>query len=221
MIEVIDSYVFRSASIQNYKVPSSVKEIKEDSFFLSNLRSIEFEENSKLEFIDGGSFSNTPLNEIIIPSKTYLDQTWLSGANNLFKISVSPKNNRIKCIENSMILTKSNPTIEKYDVLYSVRNNIEHLKIPSYIKYIASNCFGFNKNLKTIEFSDDSELQFIGKSAFAFSSLEKITIPAHVKHIKKIFQDCKPLNVNLVSNSKVYNLEKVILVALVYLFMKI
>ena len=52
------------------------------------------------------------------------------------------------------------------------------------VQSISKNVFKFCKNIKSIEFSSDSELKIIEEGAFTFSSIESIFIPASVIDLK-------------------------------------
>ena len=53
------------------------------------------------------------------------------------------------------------------------------------IKYIDSRAFYLNKNIKSIAFSEDSELYKIDDGAFSESTIEKLSIPANVVELGK------------------------------------
>lgn len=99
-----------------------------------------------------------------------------------------------------MIVGKSDEKLDFYDELYFVRRDIKDVKIPSYIKTIKSHSFHGCKQLKSVTFSEDSELFSIENDAFSLSSIEYLSIPASVVELK----DCwcsKTLQLNTVSVS--------------------
>ena len=64
--------------------------------------------------------------------------------------------------------------------------------------------------LKKIEFASNSGIEYIGKDAFSFSKLERITIPQHVKVIDEFaFTFCKKLkSVIFECQSELYQINK-------------
>lgn len=65
--------------------------------------------------------------------------------------------------------------------------NIEEATIPSNIKIISSFAFCSYKELETVEFESNSELQIIDEIAFKCSRIKEIKIPKSVVEIEKIF----------------------------------
>lgn len=91
--------------------------------------------------------------------------------------------------------------------------------VPSYIKYkyqqykiknINTGSFKYNNNIKTITFSEDSELSSIGSIAFSWSTLRSITIPPSVIKIgSNIFYGCNNLQSVIFSeNSQIRIINK-------------
>lgn len=102
---------------------------------------------------------------------------------------------------------------------YITRQSIGDIFIPRYVNYNSTNysvigicegAFMFNQRIKSIQFPQDSEIQFIGKEAFSNSSIKSITIPRKVKIIEeKTFENCLYLtNVEISEDSELYSIEK-------------
>lgn len=81
--------------------------------------------------------------------------------------------------------------------------NIEEATIPSNIKIISSFAFCSYKELETVEFEANSELQIIDEIAFKCSRIKEIKIPKSVVEIKKrAFHSCRSLeNVEIPADS--------------------
>lgn len=106
-----------------------------------------------------------------------------------------------------IIVGKSNPMNEIFDVLIFASHCIEKVVIPPSIKHISSYAFSYCRFLKTIEFSNESKLLSIGKNAFTNSSVQSISFPSSLNKIgKRLFSYCaslKSIEFNENSNIKV------------------
>lgn len=79
-------------------------------------------------------------------------------------------------------------------------SSITDIFIPPSVTQIGKGAFSSCNNLKSITFSSKSNLEIIESHAFAFSSLETITIPSKVNHLNEDwFQDVKKLTKIIVS----------------------
>lgn len=79
--------------------------------------------------------------------------------------------------------------------LIKAKKDIKKVEIPNSITSIGEYAFYECKNLKSITFGENSQLEIIGSSAFRFcNGLESIVIPDSVKRIDSIaFSNCKNL----------------------------
>lgn len=101
--------------------------------------------------------------------------------------------------------------------VYHNRTSGENIFIPKEIECdskkflvtcIVDEAFKNSMQIKSIQFSDDSELQKIGKRAFSSSSLVKIIIPQNITHIgESAFSNCHQLKI--VEIHKKSKLEKI------------
>lgn len=84
------------------------------------------------------------------------------------------------------------------------------MTIPNYIKFIEPFAFCDCPKLRTVEISPESELQTIGKKAFADTSIEKFTISPHITKIcKGSFRFCIDLQTfEIPNNSILKTIEK-------------
>ena len=106
----------------------------------------------------------------------WCDNTW-----NIIQIKVNEDNPFYLSQNNMIICRKSSNNSDVYDIITFTSRIIELIQIPSYVKQIDSCTFQFCRNLKNVEFGPNSNLQIIGQKAFFWKSIEKITIPKHVK----------------------------------------
>lgn len=89
-------------------------------------------------------------------------------------IKASPKNKSFYYLDNKLLIGKSDPMSEIYDVLLFARRDIEKAVIPSFIKKIGKYAFNCCNKLKEVKFTKDSQLEVIEEGAFSYSSFRKI-----------------------------------------------
>ncbi|KAK8838872.1 hypothetical protein M9Y10_032914 [Tritrichomonas musculus] len=193
---IICHHAFSKTSIEKITIPSTVVEIELYSFSdCLSLSSFEILEDSKLKSIGYYIFTNTKLTNLYIPSRieSFEYLTFYQLPQN-FRLTISNENTSFKNFGDSLIIGKSNPNINDFDVIVYASRDLNEIKIPSFIKHINKYAFHNCKNLKTVVFQPDSKLQTIDDFAFAESAIEKITIPKHVISINVgSFSKCQHL----------------------------
>lgn len=173
--------------MQSILIPSSVTKIKSKCFYqCKSLQFINFVSNSNLKFIGKKSFYNTKINRFFIPENVeIIEEGSFNGMPDDLKIELHETNSNFFNFNNQMILAKSNPNGDEFDmVLYSNRNNVQ-VEIPSFIKCICSYAFSQCKKLRTVSFKHDSKLRSIGQNAFDESLIEEIQIPSSTYKIAR------------------------------------
>lgn len=190
-----DILVFACRDIKNVIIPSTIKHICSFAFSECKFKSFEYEENSMLETVGRKIFDESDISDIKIPPKLkYCGNCMFGTIRTKVTVSILPGKKNFKKIDNFLIVCKSNPDQEDFDVLLFADKKIENAIIPSTIKCIASNSFSFCNGLKRIQFSEDSQLNLIEKLAFAWSKIKSIEIPSKVKIIEKeAFSNCHDL----------------------------
>ena len=187
--EVYDILIFACRDIEKVIVPHSIKHISSFSFFqCEKLDSIEIPENSMLLSIGEFAFTWSSIQKLSIPSNfEKFENNWCGYLDHLVEISISPDNKNFSFAdeEHKILIGKSTKNCEVYDVLVFACRDIEHARIPKYIKYIESFAFYQCYQLKTFEFEDDSELLLIDEKAFYSASIVRLTIPSKVEELKK------------------------------------
>lgn len=162
-----------------------VKSINKNAFKNNKIvKSIEFVENSELISIDENAFTDSIIEKILLPdSLSELKEGWCQNTPNLANVIISPSNKNFQIIDdNNIILGKSNIESEVFDIIIFVNRSIEKAKIPNYIKRICQYSFSYCTNLKSVEFSENSDLISIGRNSFMWcKSLQKIEFPNNSK----------------------------------------
>lgn len=205
LIRTINKCAFSGTSIETLTLPSSLEKIGEGAFSeCKSLRKITFDEGCKLKSIPKDCFSWSSIQFINFPDNVHLKEGWCNGTSELVQFSISQNNKTLGCIGNDFIVGKSKRNLNDYDLLYFARRDIEYAVIPSTIKRICSFAFHGCNQLKSIQFSNDSQLKYIDQYAFSWASLTKIDVPDNVKKIYQFaFSECPQLEtVKFSENSK-------------------
>ena len=171
LLELIDDYAFSENTVlEDIFIPSHVKKIGDHAFYYcTNLKRVEFNENSNLESIGRLSFAHSLIENFVVPPKvTRIGELAFSMCSYLKRIEM-PENLKIK-------------ELERYTFTSAA---LESILIPSYVEIIGDNVFTNCKFLKKVEFSANSKLKIIGENAFKQSAIESIEIPMHVTKIPK------------------------------------
>lgn len=206
MLEIIGEEAFNESAIKKISLPSSIKKIGTAAFSCCDyLTEIDIPIDSKIEVFEESTFAYSLIECITIPSNLIeLKDGWNDYIPKLKKIIFSPNNPLFTLYENQLLLKKSSIESENFDILVISVKNIKSVVIPNFIKKIGSYAFDHCKNLRTIEISNDSQLQTIGKSAFNKTSINYINIPPHLTLIDECaLHVCKNLRkINIHENSE-------------------
>lgn len=160
-----------------------------------NIEEFEVPNNSQLQTIEKCAFNYTPIKSSKIPSKLIeLKEGWCSGVTKLNRIFVMPENPRFSCVDGEFLFEKSSLENNVYDMLAFCPRDIQIVKISSFIKIIGSFAFQKCKNIKTVDYSFDSNLQIIRSNAFSYSSIKRFTVPSKLIEIEiGAFTECNDL----------------------------
>lgn len=226
--------VYIPKSITHNNQDYIIKRIENGSFAHSNIKSIEFPPDSKLQTIEANAFMHcTKFNSIIIPQSIIeLQPGWCCDTKELKNITIMPGNKNFMYIDDKMIVGKNNSKSDNYDFLLFVRRDIKNVIIPSFIKIICpysfsesiierieipchiteigDNAFSFCQKLQQVTFESNSELHKIGRNAFAFSSIKNIIIPDNIVKIEEeSFNKCMKLQkVEFTPKSELKTIER-------------
>ncbi|KAK8892795.1 hypothetical protein M9Y10_030038 [Tritrichomonas musculus] len=217
-LQKIGKLAFACSSIERFFIPQQVKTICEASFtHCYHLKTVEIPLNSELQKIERFTFSHTKIECISIPKNVIeLEEGWCGGTPKLKKVTIMSDNQRYKNYGDKLVIGKTDPKSDIFDVLVFVSRDIEAVTIPSFIKRIASHAFSGTsikdivippsveeigegsfcecKQLRFVEIHKDSKLRIIEKEAFKSSTLEKISLPSHITQIyEETFSECGKL----------------------------
>ncbi|KAK8889654.1 hypothetical protein M9Y10_034407 [Tritrichomonas musculus] len=183
--ESYDTLMFVNKLIEEVTIPSFIKYINPYAFEGTTvLLRIEFPEDSQLLSIGENAFNFSALETVKIPKNVNrLESGWCNSTDCLVNVSISPENKNFIFLpdQNKVMVGKSNSEQDNFDVIMFACRDIEKVIIPNYIKHIDSFAFFECYNLKSVEFSEDSQLQSVGDSCFSSTSIQRITFPKKIE----------------------------------------
>ena len=206
-VKEIAAKAFQGATkLTSLIIPTSVEKIQEQAFRQNyKLASVKFCEPSKITNLSAYSFWQcTSLTEVTLPfSITEIGKVFLL-CENLETVNV-PANAQLKTISENAFAT--NKKLKNFNFqgncnLEAIKSNafanaesLESFNFPKTVTEIGRNAFSGCKNMTTVKFHDDADIEKIGAGAFADCGLTSISIPKKVKTIEReAFRSCKVLN---------------------------
>ena len=207
-VEEIGDKAFQGASkITSMVIPTNVKKIKSQAFRQNyNLSSVEFKEPSNLTELENYAFWTCPkLKEVTLPSSIDKIGKSFVYCDILETINV-PNGSKIETIEEDAF--KTNKNLKNFNFkgtcpLKTIKANafqdlkkFETFNFPKTVTNIERNAFTGCKNMKTVTFDENADIEKIGEGAFADCGLTTISLPEKVKEIEKeAFLRCGALEV--------------------------
>lgn len=205
-IQIISKSLFSNSSLKSITIPRNVETIEEESFdYCNKLKKIEFQSNSKLKKIEKNAFFSSSFESLFIPPEVEdLQHGWCNHIPNLISITVSPLNKNFFLFNEKILIEKNKRKIE-----FACRD-IEKVIIPFKIRQIESFSFSKCRQIKSIQFESNSELNSINENAFYDSSISMISIPSKVTRIgDSAFSLCMNLcNVEFDEDSELQLIEQ-------------
>lgn len=222
-----DILIFASRQIEHAIIPSNIKIIGSFCFNGSfRLKSVKFEENSKLQIIESNAFSfcfNLQKVEFSKNIDLYFigDKAFLCTS--IETIIIPPHVTTISdisfqsCNRLRQIDFSENSNLNSIGIGAFSKTSIENIKFPSYIKEIGRFSFAYCSKLQKIEFPNNCELHLIKSCAFSANMsgaitnlIKEIIIPQHVTEIEdSAFYCCINLqNVKFAENSELLSIGK-------------
>ena len=176
--------VFIPQYVEYERKKYNIISIEAFAFSFKKITSLSFPENSELISFGDHCFAHAEIQKLQIPPKlTHLGIGWCNCIKNLVEIEVSTKNKHYSYLNNEFLVGKSDPNIDTFDILHFARFDIVNAKIPSQIKELFEYSFDGHKKLKSVEFSEDSNLKKIHENAFNYSTIQKLVLPSSVVEI--------------------------------------
>jgi hypothetical protein len=204
MLERIDEGAFCGSALKLIRIPLSVCVLGERSLSQCwSLVSLEFQNESILDRIEGSAFTASRFHSIILPSSvTFVDGSAFVGLENA-TISISHGRSRFRIRETFLELISERSIIRYFGRLGSI-------VIPSFICTLGKSSFCQCKSLTSVRFARDSQLERIEESAFSGSGIKSIMIPSSVSVLcKSSFSECKLLTLVLIAaSSKLTRIEE-------------
>ena len=159
--------------------PPDISRISSHAFNdCTNLRTVEIQNNSKLNTIEKFAFFNCAFKNITIPTDVTM-------------IGCSAFN---QCVNLEVVSFAQNSKLSLIEDCSFCKTSITSIKIPSKVTKIGDGCFYHCNNLKSVCFFENSELKEICRDAFFETAIESIEIPEKVTVIgERAFKKCKKL----------------------------
>ena len=225
----ITNYSSAIENLESITIPSSIREIETSAFADLPLKTVIFENDSKLEKIGDYSFKNTKLTSIVIPSNVEKIGAFAFADTKLENILI-PRNvekigsGAFRNTELESVTFEEESTLEEISASVFYNTKLTNIIFPESIKKIGGSSFErtllnsitIPKNVEIIEysafastplnsvtFSKDSLLKEIGNLAFSSTAITSITIPASVETIGNYaFKDSTLSSITISENSK-------------------
>ena len=186
-------------------IPNTVETIGIEAFRnMKGLVTVNFQTPSKIKELKADVFrACDKLKEVVLPASITEIAAAFYECGELEKITI-PEGSKLKTIKASAFATNKklkNFNIEGSCDLETIESNafanaekLESFNFPKSVKNIELNAFSGCKNMTTVKFHDDADIEIIGAGAFADCGLTSISIPKKVKTIEReAFRSCKVL----------------------------
>lgn len=197
-LKTIGNGIFAMSYIKSISIPKNIIEI-EDSAFLQcrYLREIYIPEDSELRIIGENAFHGTYIDHLFFPENMEeVRNNWCCYTTNLLAFSIAEGNKNFKFLDDDeeIIVGKSDPNEDIFDVIVFVVRDILSIFIDCYIKYIGSSALSACYDLSSVCFAEISELVSVGENAFSGSFIEFICFPESLKDVgAQAFARCTDL----------------------------
>ena len=207
-LQIIEQTAFSYIGIESITIPSHVKQICANAFYnCRNLRTINFAPNSELCSFNDKIFVGCPIENLTIPCS--VKEIHPEFIDRQCHITLSADNHNLLFLNEKIIIGKSDEYSENYDVILYACCDIEEETIPDFVRIIGPYSFFKCRRLRTVHFSENSQLTMIRDGAFRASSLQSITIPSLVQQIGDYaFAYCENLTVNFAPNSELRSVHE-------------
>ena len=171
-VESIGQYAFCNTQILNIDIPKTVKRIEQYAFNETRLESVNFAENSVLQYIGYQAFRKTNISEFIMPNTVTM----------LGSYDYNAEQNRDTWDTYTFSECKKLKKVHFSDALKSLENyvcndcpELQEVHLPKNLSAIKEHAFENSRNLHKIKFPES--LKSIGENAFYNSGLDSIVLP--------------------------------------------
>ena len=206
-VKEIAQKAFQGANkLTSMDIPNTVETIGTEAFRnMKGLVTVNFQAPSKVKELKADVFrACDKLKEVVLPASITEIAAAFYECGELEKITI-PAGSKLKTIQASAFATNKklkNFNIEGSCDLETIESNafanaesLESFNFPKSVKNIELNAFSGCKNMTTVKFHEDADIEKIGEGAFADCGLTSISIPKKVKTIEReAFRSCKVLN---------------------------
>ncbi|KAK8891437.1 hypothetical protein M9Y10_028646 [Tritrichomonas musculus] len=178
-----------------------IKKIAPFSLKNSKVKHLIFSNDNFIKSFNRDSLFSQTLQIIKFPNQlSELKPGWCNNTTKLTNIILD--NNQHFVFEDDALYNSSKT------ILYFCSRSKNTFIVPSSVRIISSFAFEQCRSLEAIRFEDQSSLEEIQESSFAYSNIQAITIPKSVKKIEQFaFNHCK--NLGEIKFEKNENLEKI------------
>jgi hypothetical protein len=168
-LKEIKNEAFSLSGLKSIRIPNSVKKLGDKCFMLcKSLYEVVFESGSQLEEIGHCALYRSNVERIEIPPKcSKLTGSSLRG---LKSVGIAKRNNCFVLEEDLLVDVKKNALIRYFGWKYEVF-------VERCFENISDECFYECKSLREVIFESGSQLKIIGKRAFSYSGVKTIEIP--------------------------------------------
>ena len=201
-IKTIGKFAFSWSSIREITIASRVTTIKSSAFFgCREPETMNFSKGSKLITLETDFLTRAMLERISIPpSVLSFSNGWCHGITRLSNIEVlnSKEEANIVYLKDTFLLGKSGTKSGSFDAILFARRGVEYLIDPVSVKPGFSFAFNECKTLKSVDFSNCSELSVIGEYSLSnLPNLETLALPSCAKRFDEGWSHCTSVLKNI------------------------
>ena len=178
-LEEIGSYAFIDAYMFYLEIPKSVQRIEDFAFHRTLLHDFTFEEESQLTHIGNYVFEDATIHHLRIPkSVKHMGSYAFHNIKKVYTIEVEEGNQYYQSMDG--VLYNKNKTIL---IAYPTHKVETSFIVPASVVFIHHSAFRYTSYLRHIDFELNSQLKFIGPSAFSHTHISTMFIPRSVSVI--------------------------------------
>lgn len=163
---------------KNYKVTS----ISSGAFCYKHLNCLTFANNSEVTTFDYSAFESAYIQIIQIPAKLQLIRDGAFFHLEDVRFFNTADNPSFTFHNNEILIGKNDEKSKSFDAVYCGISDLKEVIIPSSVKILKSYCFSGCKNLESIKFEENSQIEII-ESWILCDNLKTLEIPKTLKRL--------------------------------------